>query len=479
MTAARAPLLESLPRGLHEALPPALFVALVCALGPWWSVYELDADEGFNLMKALLVADGHSLYRSVWSDQPPLLTWLLAGLFAMTGPSVAGARALVLGFAALALWSLFRLVRRQEGNESAWLAVAVLGGSALFQRLGVSVMVGLPALALALAALDQAAGGRRQVWVSGALMALSLNAKLFTATAIPAVLLAVALASSEGGRRRIAARCAEWLAAFAAVSAAVLAIARPDLMAQLVAPHTAPGLEGSFRYEVGWNRLAALLVQEPAVLLLAAAGLVLAPPWREARRWVPLLWLAVAAAAFWRHAPVWYHHALLFTLPLAWVAGPLGRAVAGPSRPRRVLALAALLLAAPLAIQAGERAWHDFRAPVAAEDTAALEEIGRFGAGARWIVTDRPMDAVRAGILVPPPLAVMSLKREKAGHLPPAAMTAALEQYAPALVSSRRLRLPREVRRVLDESYDVVVDRDDHTLYRRKPGAPGPQAPGR
>ena len=75
---------------------------------------------------------------------------------------------------------------------------------------------------------------------------------------------------------------------------------------------------------------------------------------------------------------------------------------------------------------------------------------------------------VRAGIRVLPPLAVTSLKREKSGHLKPADMVAALEAYHPALVSSRRLRLPREVRRYLDADYGVAVDRDDHTLYVRK-----------
>ncbi len=57
---------------------PLLFAVFVSVLCPWWSVYEFDVDEGFNMAKAVLVANGFRLYADVWSDQPPLLTWLLA-----------------------------------------------------------------------------------------------------------------------------------------------------------------------------------------------------------------------------------------------------------------------------------------------------------------------------------------------------------------------------------------------------------------
>ena len=60
-------------------LPPLLFILLV-SVSHWWVAYEFGTDEGINLMKGALVANGFSLYSDIWSDQPPVLTFFLAGL---------------------------------------------------------------------------------------------------------------------------------------------------------------------------------------------------------------------------------------------------------------------------------------------------------------------------------------------------------------------------------------------------------------
>ncbi len=480
-------MLSSLPRGLEECLPPILFVAVVCALGPWWDVYEFDTDEGFNLAKAVLVGRGYGLYDEIWSDQPPIFTYLLSGLFAIIGPSVAAARGLVLFFAALTVWALYRIVRRQEGVLSAWLAFAVLGSGYVFQRLGVSVMIGLPAIAFALLALDQALverGGRiPRIVASGCLMGLALQTKLFTLAIVPAVLWAVYLAADGGWRARLG-RMALWAAATIAIAALFLAISQPSLVADLVLPHSADALGSAFRYQTGWDRLWSLLSGEPVYPGLAAAALVVAWPWRNRYRSIPLIWLGVAALAFRNHTPVWYHHVLLFTIPLAWIAGSLahvfdvGGVTETPLRHRmaRGFALIAMVAAAPVAIQASGRTWQAFHAPADPLDVQGVSEIREYGKSAHWMMTDRPMDAFVAGIPIPPPLAVYSLKREKSGNLSSADILAAINEFQPEIVSSRRLRLPRPVRHKLADGYTKIVDRDDHTLYvlrtRNEPGDP-------
>jgi hypothetical protein len=60
---------------LQQIAVATLLVALLALLGPWWAVYDLHVDEGFNLAKAAAVTEGHALYRETWSDQPPLLTY--------------------------------------------------------------------------------------------------------------------------------------------------------------------------------------------------------------------------------------------------------------------------------------------------------------------------------------------------------------------------------------------------------------------
>jgi len=58
----------------------ALFVIAILLLFPIWSSFQLDADEGVNLGKAMLLDKGFKLYTDIWSDQPPVLTYILAGL---------------------------------------------------------------------------------------------------------------------------------------------------------------------------------------------------------------------------------------------------------------------------------------------------------------------------------------------------------------------------------------------------------------
>ena len=64
---------------------PWMLVALVILFYPFRFAFELDADEGVNLMKSLLVNQGAELYTDVWSDQPPVLTYLIAALFQIVG----------------------------------------------------------------------------------------------------------------------------------------------------------------------------------------------------------------------------------------------------------------------------------------------------------------------------------------------------------------------------------------------------------
>src|SRR4029453_15869881 len=98
---------------IEPLLPPVLFVAMVGVAGGS-RIYEFGPDEGFNLMKAALVASGFSLYSEIWSDQPPVLTFILASVQRVFPFDVKAARAVVLAFSGLLLWSLFCSIRRLE-----------------------------------------------------------------------------------------------------------------------------------------------------------------------------------------------------------------------------------------------------------------------------------------------------------------------------------------------------------------------------
>ncbi len=59
-------------------IPPGVYFLFLLRWYPYWNSYWIYSDEGFNLMKALLVNRGYTLYSQIWSDQPRLFTHLLA-----------------------------------------------------------------------------------------------------------------------------------------------------------------------------------------------------------------------------------------------------------------------------------------------------------------------------------------------------------------------------------------------------------------
>ena len=83
---------------------------------PFRQTFEMDFDEGVNLIKALLLLRGFPLYRLVWSDQPPLFTYLLAGEFRLAGLSVNAARLLVLLFSCALFWGITHYLRLVWGD---------------------------------------------------------------------------------------------------------------------------------------------------------------------------------------------------------------------------------------------------------------------------------------------------------------------------------------------------------------------------
>ncbi|HEY8666943.1 MAG TPA: glycosyltransferase family 39 protein [Tepidisphaeraceae bacterium] len=182
---------------LKKLLPlviPAIFFVLVLRAGRDANAFQYDTDEGLNLMKASLVQHGHALFKEIWSDQPPVLTVLLAWWFKAFGATVLSARILILVLATVLLASLAQTVRKYEGTLAGILVAAFVVCSLNFIKLSFSVMVGLPALAFAMMALFFIACWRdSNRWIylllAGAFMAISLQTKLFTGTVIPVLVL--------------------------------------------------------------------------------------------------------------------------------------------------------------------------------------------------------------------------------------------------------------------------------------------------
>ena len=481
-------------------LPVAFFLVGVVLPLRW--ALAIDPDEGNNLMKALLLADGHRLYADIWSDQPPVMSYLLWGWLSLTGWTVEAGRLLVLLCSAVLLWSLHWTVRRTADRVAAAAACLLLVVSFGYLRISVAVMLAVPSLMFAMLAVQAAVAGgvrRRAAWpaVSGALLGLSVMTKLWTLLLVPAVLVAVILAQrGTGGSPRPWLRAGVfWLAGFALTVAAVLIAAVPaEHAGQLVGPHvdirSAAGFAGNaagFWRSVG---------QGLPFVLLGVVGLAGSLLRRNLWTLVPALWVALAAIALAGHVPLWYHHALLLAVPLAW-GGSLAIAalVAAADERRRLPATA------PPAPAPSPGRWARWSGPASVASrvvvaaltvvlAAGLPRVVATSAGrpdpadqaldryfvallralgdeTRLVVTDRQTLAFRAGLRVPPALAVTSLKRIHGGHLSLDEFIAVIQASAPEqiLLSGRRVPLHPRLLASIERSHVLVFSDDSGARY--------------
>ena len=149
-------------------------------------------------------------------------------------------------------------------------------------------------------------------------------------------------------------------------------------------------------------------------------------------------WLLTAYLLFQQHRPVWYHQMLILHIPAIIVAGyAMGEIVAKirvrglrfvfKQRITLVLISVAIFISSILLV--GEQTKTTFRAIQFWRDSYGnnlvspnleyqfLSEIAQSNFQTKWMVTDSPMFAFRAGVLVPPSTAVLSRKQIETGNI--------------------------------------------------------------
>ena len=200
---------------------------------------------------------------------------------------------------------------------------------------------------------------------------------------------------------------------------------------------TAFEADGSFRqfHEALWYDLGALAT--------AVAGL----GWILLRRLWKLLFPGVLLITVYLfhcfHRPYWYFHYLHFAIPLAWlsavalkefVAYLLNAKLKQFVRPPFSAALVHLLWAGLAALllsdlpQKAAQSWITITAVLLANQDPLVEELRRHAHQTKWVVVDRTICAFHAKILVPPPLAVVSVKRVRSGRFTPKDLLATIIQ---------------------------------------------------
>jgi hypothetical protein len=485
----------------QHLVPFAYFTALYLFY-PFRNVFQFDPDEGINLMKAMLVAHGYPLYTQIWSDQPPVFTQILAISFRLFGMQVNVARIVVLAASALLIWALSHYLRVVWGFWAMLAGIVMVSVLPYYFTLSVSTMIGLPSIAfamLSLASLTAWHQKKRMLWLtlSAVLLGISVFTKLWTGIFAPVFLGGIFLdrftQTPQPNRWRSAIRpIVVWITVLAITCLGILLVTvkpgqlLPALIQQMVLPHFIARASTLTQDTIAYSSINSYLELIWSYLLLAVVGVLMAI---RSRRWLSMYLLAWAIFAYILLslvAPVWYHQQMLLTIPIAGLgaiaAGEIVQQVFRWWQSRRVHPIDAALFAAalvctylvvinhllpfvPAFTMPPNYAYEPTEKPP--REMQVINEIQKYAPQTRWMVTDLPMYAFRADILVPPELAVFSRKRLVAGDLTDQELQAAFQKYDPELVMLDRFDYPG-LQTTLDAGYEEGFTFLNLHLYVRK-----------
>jgi 4-amino-4-deoxy-L-arabinose transferase-like glycosyltransferase len=479
-----------------------IFLVFTFAYYPFQEKLQFDTDEGLNLMRSMLVTLGHPLYREVSSDQPPLFNVILALVFRVAGFDVNAARGLVLLFSTLLVWAGAQFLELTWGKLAAIMFLPLIIMAPRYLDLSVAVMIGVPAIALAAASMVFVTLWHRKknnIWLvlSGFLLALSLLIKLFTGFLAPIFLIGITLTAYFDRKEkkfswRLLRPAVIWSISFAGLGLLLgLTLIGPRNVWEIIYPHVMAPTKEYFQ-DAGFG----INVQLQAAIPLILLGLLGAIVTIYRRNWLslyPLAWAAMAYVMFSFYSPVFYHHQLLITVPLAMLAAAavsdgvrsLVRAVRSSQFFRWETLLGAIavtgfvLIALNYAPVVNRELLNRPRFRASELDATSgklrvIDKMNEYGSQTHWIMTDLPMYAFRVHKPVPPSLATISQKRISTGSLTDADILAAMQEYRPEQVLIARFTIPA-LEDYLQKNYTLIYSPEYFRLFLRNDLAPTSQ----
>jgi 4-amino-4-deoxy-L-arabinose transferase-like glycosyltransferase len=470
-----------------------IFLVFTFSYYPFREKFQFDTDEGLNLMRSMLVALGHPLYSEVSSDQPPLFTHILALLLRIVGFEVNPARLMVLLFSTLLVWSGAQFLQIVWGKLAAILFLPLIIMAPEYLRLSVSVMIGLPSIALAAVSMLFLTLWHQQknsLWLalSGFALALSVLTKLFTGSLAPIFLVGMTASMyfhgrNEGFSWNMLRPALIWSICFASLTVLLgLVLIGPKNVWLIIFPHvTAPTID--WLQGPGYSINTRLQAAVP-LLFLAFLGALLSIYKRNWLTLYPLAWSILAYTLFSFYSPVFYHHQLLVTVPATMIAAAAGEGIFSLLRLRRssdliqlqtllgVGALIGFVLVSNHYLQVldselmNRPRLSDFSLKASPERLKVIRTMNDYIDQTNWIVTDLPMHAFRVQRPVPPSLATFSSKRLATGSLTEEDILSAVREYQPEQVLMARFEIPA-LEAYLQENYTLILSVEFFRLYLR------------
>jgi hypothetical protein len=475
--------------GLLGVAAAVLLIYSFLSLG---AALEFGGDEGYEVIKPFLCLKGFSLYKQIWSDQPPVFTVLLTWAFKMWGPTILVARLVAAGFGLMLFAAFFQLVRWRSGLWSSLLATFLLLASPLVLQLSVSVMLEAPAFATALLSallLFQWCRNPHRRWLlaSGAVMGLALQIKLTAVLVVPALVVEIALARwSRRSQSWVQAALLDVLQWSAGVATLFLGIgfvwASGSLQSTFRSHFMEQPVQGYGRPEDYALSASQFLRHADGIgaAFIGLAVLVRQKRWRECT--FPAILLLTVATIHTLHRPWWNYYYLHFAIPLAWLGG-LGLkeiiSAVSTSLPATAFrltsartwqgvglcALAALLLTRPE--KRLEAYMRDLRQRPTVESSLLVAKMRQYAPRTHWAYADPVIYAFHSQVPVPPELAIVMFKRFWSGQITIQAIVETCRRYhAEQLVLPAAP--PAEWKELLASDYTAACAEKGWVLYVAK-----------
>lgn len=473
---------------------PFLFLILIVLFYPFRYVFEFDTDEGIQLIKGLLHARGYDLYSEIFNDQPPLFTLLLSSVFQISRYNVTISRLVVLAFSSLLLFSSLAYLSIFWGQLHAVFGFLMLLLIPFYNRLSVSVMIGLPAIALATASfltLTLWHKHRNFSWliISAVALALSITTKLFTAILIPIFILGILTAEYETARGNRSWMDSLkpfliWISTFGFVLIFILLLfVGIENIDQLFETHLFARGEEGFASRARETNINSYLRGSWAILIAAILGTVVSI-WK--RRWNALYliaWMFAGYVSLNLTTPVWYHHQLLVTVPAALLAGlftgesieylkgyqdkKVGSLLRNITFIIGVLFVIIFVVTRAFALTRQlDPMLPNISGAIDAEsqEYPLLALMSDHSSDNDLVVTDRPMFAFRLMKEIPPELAVISDKRFQSGSLDEELILNLIRNRKPEQILFGRYAFD-QIEREIETEYQLIYIAGRYRLY--------------
>ena len=413
-------------------------------------------------------------------------------------PSVNLSRSIILLFSTILLWQTWIVLYLLGGIVHAFIGSLFLILSPYYLKLSISVMVGLPSLTLAMGTITtiilwHLSHKMRWLIFSALLLSLSILTKLFTIFLAPIIVLGIFLDRvfdnkiKKSNWKKLLFLPVLWFAIFIVSTLLLLAfLVGYDNLYLLIDNHVSARTIVAFQ-DISLN---SSIKNYYGLFLscLTALGILIACLRKQWKIIYFVSWLLTAFLLLLQHRPVWYHQLLLVYIPAVILLGyAIGEIITKVFRFRdlrlrfnqqiypiifslAILVSSILLIGEQTKNTLGEiKSWHDscgYKTPPSSLEHQFFTEITKSDAQTKWLVTDSPMFAFRAGILVPPSTAVLSWKQVTTGNITEEQLIDVINKYQPGKIFFRRFKWPKVTNFLnVNENYQLKKQEKNLKLY--------------